>query len=161
MSHPYIRRAGEGDTIWFIGNLVTVKTTGARTQGHATVVEFVHAPGFAPPLHVHSVEDELFYLVSGTARFQCGGERFEAGRGDFVLLPVGLPHTFLVGPGEPLHALLIATPSGFERFIAEAGRPARARSLPDPEPEDPADIVAIAARHGIEILGPPPAEIPL
>jgi mannose-6-phosphate isomerase-like protein (cupin superfamily) len=153
---PYVLGPGDGQAWWFLGNLVTVKASAAQTRGRLTVVEFVNAPGFAPPLHRHLEEDEMFYLLSGTARFHCGGEDLTAGPGDFVLLPTGLPHSFVVGADEPLHVLQITTPSGFEEFVAEVGEPARERRLPDPAPVDPAALGHAAARHHVEILGPPP-----
>ncbi|MDG4838881.1 cupin domain-containing protein [Micromonospora sp. WMMD967] len=155
-ARPYVRRAGEGEAHWFVGSLMTIKATGQQTRGCLTVVEFINPPGFAAPLHRHQHEDELFYLLSGTAEFHCDGEAFTAGPGDLVLLPVGLPHTFLVRPDEPLHALQITTPAGFERFAAEAGAPALDRRLPDQAPIDPVALGHAAARHGIELLGPPP-----
>lgn len=39
---PYMLSATEGDAWWFLGNLVTVKATGAQTRGRLTVVEFVN-----------------------------------------------------------------------------------------------------------------------
>jgi len=153
---PYVRREGEGEAWWFLGSLVTAKATGADTGGRLTVVEFVNPPGFAPPLHRHLEEDELFYVLSGTAQFRCDGEAFSAGPGDFIVLPAGLPHTFMVGADEPLRTLQITTPSGFEHFAAEVGEPAQARRLPDPGPIDPAVLGHAAARHAIEILGPSP-----
>src|SRR3954468_8402138 len=99
---PRLVRAEEGDTVWFLGSLVTVKATGADTGGRATAVEFLNPPGFAPPLHRHTVEDEMFLLLGGRATFHCGGEGMAAGPGDFVLLPAGLAHSFIVGPAEPL-----------------------------------------------------------
>jgi len=155
-TRQYIRRDGEGEALWFLGSLVTVKATGAQTRGRLTVVEFVNPPGFAPPLHRHLEEDELFYVLSGTAEFRCDGEAFSAGPGDFVLLPSRLPHTFIVGADEPLRTLQITTPSGFEQFAAEVAEPAAARRLPDPGPIDPAALADAAARHAIELLGPPP-----
>ncbi|MGS2618366.1 quercetin 2,3-dioxygenase [Micromonospora sp. LZ34] len=153
---PYLRRPDEGEAYWFLGNLVTIKAAGAQTRDRLTVAEFVNPPGFAPPLHRHQVEDEMFYVLSGTARFHCADQTFLAGPGDFVLLPVGLAHTFTVGPDEPLRALQLTTPGGFERFAAEAGLPAAERRLPDPLPIDPAALGHAAARNGIELLGPPP-----
>jgi mannose-6-phosphate isomerase-like protein (cupin superfamily) len=153
---PYVRRDGEGEALWFLGSLVTVKATGAETRGRLTVVEFVNPPGFAPPLHRHLEEDELFYVLSGTAQFRCNGEVLTAGPGDFVLLPALLPHTFIVGTDEPLRTLQITTPSGFEQFAAEVGEPAQERRLPDPGPIDPAALGHAAARHAVELLGPPP-----
>jgi len=155
-ARPYLRREKEGDALWFLGNLVTLKATGAETRGGLTVAEFVNPAGFAPPLHRHLEEDEMFYVLSGAAEFRCDGEAFEAGPGDFLLLPVGLPHTFLVGADEPLRVLQITTPAGFEHFAAAAGEPARECRLPDLGPVDPAALGRAAAQHAIELLGPPP-----
>jgi len=155
-TRPYVLGSDEGQALWFLGNLVTIKTAGAQTRGRLTVAEFLNPPGFAPPVHRHREEDEMFYVLSGTARFLCDGQELTAGPGDFVLLPVGVPHAFVVGSAEPLRCLQITTPSGFEDFAADAGTPARERRLPDPGPLDPAALGHAAARHHIEILGPPP-----
>ena len=155
-ARPFLRRDGEGEALWFLGSLVTVKATGAQTRDRLTVVEFVNPPGFAPPLHRHVAEDELFYVLAGTARFRCDEHEFTAGPGDFALLPAGLPHTFIVGADEPLRTLQITTPSGFDQFAREAGEPALERRLPAPGPVDAAGLARVAARHGIELLGPPP-----
>lgn len=156
MIRPTVVRDGEGDVLWFLGSLVTVKANGAQTRGRLAVVEFLNPAGFAPPLHRHLDEDELFYVLAGAATFRCDGEEFAAGPGDFVHLPAGLPHTFLVAEQEPLRTLQITTPAGFEAFAADIGEPAASRTLPVPGPVDPAALGHAAARHGIEILGPPP-----
>lgn len=160
-ARPYVLAPTDGESWWFLGSLATVKAGGPQVRERLTVAEFRNPAGFAPPLHRHQVEDEMFYLLSGTARFHCGGEEFAAGPGDFVLLPVGLAHTFVVGPDEPLHALQITTPGGFEHFLAETGEPAREHRLPgleelDATRLDPAAVGHAAARHHVEILGPPP-----
>jgi mannose-6-phosphate isomerase-like protein (cupin superfamily) len=154
---PYLLHADEGEALWFLGNLVTLKATAAQTGGALTVAHVVNPPGFAPPLHRHLVEDEMFYLLSGSARYLCGDVLLEAGPGDFVLLPKGIAHTFHVAAGEPLHALQLTTPAGFEGFAAAVGEPALERRLPQPGPVDPAALGHAAALHRIEILGPPPA----
>jgi mannose-6-phosphate isomerase-like protein (cupin superfamily) len=156
-TRPYVLRSGEGEALWFLGNLVTVKAAAAQTRGALTVAEFLNPAGFAPPLHRHLQEDEAFYILSGHARFHCDGDVLDAGPGDFVLLPVQRPHAFVVGPHEPLHVLQLTTPAGFEHFAAEVGQPATERRLPDPGPIDPAALGHAAARHGIELLGPPPS----
>ena len=156
MARPYVSREDEGEALWFLGSLVTLKTTGAQTRGKLTVAEFVNPPGFAPPLHRHAEEDECFYVLSGAAEFHCDGEILAAGPGDFVVLPVGLAHTFIVGSHEPLRTLQLTTPSGFEHFATEVGQSAAERRLPDPGPVDPAALGHAAARHAIEILGPAP-----
>jgi quercetin dioxygenase-like cupin family protein len=154
---PYLLRHDEGEALWFLGNLVTLKATGAATHGRLTVAHFVNPPGFGPPLHRHLAEDELFYVLSGTAEFHVQGTVLATGPGDFVCLPQGIPHTFLVGPDQPLEALQLTTVAGFEDFAAAVGVPAPERRLPDPGPLDPAALGHAAALHRIEILGPPPA----
>ena len=98
----------------------------------------------------------MFFILAGTAEFLCAEQRFAAGPGDFVLLPVGLAHTFLVGPDAPLRALQITTPSGFEAFASEVGEPATQRPARAPDPSTQPPSAAAAARHAVEILGPPP-----
>src|SRR3569833_3553234 len=102
MTDPRVLRSDEGRALWLLGNLVTVKAAAEDTSGRATVVEFLNPPGFAPPLHRHLHEDEMFFVLDGEARFLCGGEELGAGHGDFVLLPDGQPHTNLVGLGGSL-----------------------------------------------------------
>ena len=154
---PYLLHRDEGEALWFVGNLVTLKATAATTGGALTVAHFVNPPGFAPPLHRHLNEDEMFYVLGGRGRFRCAGRELDAGPGDFLLLPKGEPHTFIVGPDEPLEMLQLTTPAGFEEFAAAVGEPARERRLPDPGQVDPAAMAHTAALHGIEILGPPPS----
>lgn len=157
LSKGAVLRANEGTAYWFLGSLVTVKVSGKQTRERLTVLDIVNPAGFSPPVHRHVTEDEAFYIISGSARFQCDGETFDAGPGDTVFLPVGSMHTFKVLGEDPLRSLQITVPAGFEEFTAEAGEPALERQLPLPGPVDPAVLSAAAARHNIEILGPPPA----
>lgn len=98
----------------------------------------------------------MFYVLEGSATFHCGDARLTAGPGDFVLLPRGVAHTFVVAADQPLRCLQLTTPAGFEAFAAAVGAPALERRLPDPGPFDPAALGHAAALHHIEILGPPP-----
>ncbi len=57
-------------------------------------------PGEGPRLHVHPY-DEIFIVIEGRARFYVGDEVVEAGVGDVVLGPKGVPHRFEnMGPGR-------------------------------------------------------------
>jgi hypothetical protein len=53
--------------------------------------------------------------------------------------------------------LTINTPAGFERFVAEAGRPASQRTLPDPRPPDVPALLALAPKYGHEYVPGPAA----
>ena len=97
---PYVLQAHEGEAIWFSGNLVTIKAAGPQTRGRLTVAEFLNPAGFAPPLHRHLIEDEMFHVLWELPSSAVTGSRFSPDKGDFVFLPIGLPHTFLVVAGR-------------------------------------------------------------
>jgi quercetin dioxygenase-like cupin family protein len=149
--------ADDGEAFWFAGQLATVKIGGRETQGRWTLVEFEAPPGNGPPLHVHRDDDESFYVIDGEITFYVGDAVIEARPGSFAFAPRGVPHTFVVGGKTAARYLVVSEPAGFERFVAEASVPAESRTIPPPAggPPDVAALAALAARHGIEILGPP------
>jgi quercetin dioxygenase-like cupin family protein len=49
-------------------------------------------PGQGQATHVHGGADKFYYVVSGRARFNVAGERFEAGEGAVVWAPADVPH---------------------------------------------------------------------
>src|SRR3954471_10040553 len=145
------------DDYWFLGSLATVKASAARTGGALSVVEFLHPPGFATPPHVHHGADEAFYLLSGSVQGFCGDQNWEAAEGTFVWLPREVPHGYSVDGGVPVRTLAITVPGGFDRFVSELGGPAGQHGLPlTVEMPDMATMLAVRARHDIEVLGPPP-----
>ena len=93
-----------------------VKASGESTAGSLTLIELTIDGG--PPRHVHTREDESFYVQSGTLEVECGEDRFEAGPGSFVFLPRNLPHVFRT-VGGPATALLIITPGGLDTYFDE------------------------------------------
>lgn len=57
---------------------------------------------------------------------------------------------------EPhLATLAIALPAGFDRFVSEAGEPARERSLPPSAAPDIEKLIAVGIKYGIENVGLP------
>ncbi len=146
---------GEGEALWFLGCLVTIKASSESTDGRVAVVEHLAPRGAGSPLHVHRREDEWFYVLEGELAFWVGGKVVEAGAGSFVYGPRDVPHTFVVSSAEA-RFLLVTEPAGFESFLRLVGRPAETPTIPPAEePSDPAALVAAAREHGIEILGPP------
>ena len=123
---PIARHAGEGEALWFLGSLVTIKASGEDTGGRMAVIEHLSPRSSGSPLHVHRNEDESFYVLEGELTMWVDGQT-------------------------------IAAPGGFDDFVRTIGEPAQQLVIPPPatEPPDIAALSAIAARHGIEILGPP------
>ena len=153
---PIVAGPGEGEALWFLGVLATVKSSTETTAGAVAVIEHQAPRGTGSPLHVHSREDEWFYVLEGELTFWVGGEVTVAPAGTFVFGPKGIQHTFIVSSDEA-RFLLVAEPAGFERFMREVGEPAPRLEIPPPatEPPDIAALIAAAAEYGIEIVGPP------
>lgn len=86
------------------------------------------------------------------------------GPGQFCNAVHGIPHTYRVTSAQPARWLVAASPAGFEAFVEAFGVPADEPSLPPPgEPPAVDRLVAVAAEHGIDILGPPgmlPRDLP-
>ena len=155
-TRPYALAREEGRAVWFLGTLVVVKATGDQTDGAFGLIDNLMPAGFAGPYHVHRNEDESFYVVEGEMAFYVGDERVKAGPGAFVYGPRGVPHGFEVEGEEPARILLQNYPAGFEGFPVEVGEPAEELVLPPAEPPDMERLMEIAARYGIDILGPLP-----
>jgi quercetin dioxygenase-like cupin family protein len=153
---PIALRAGEGEALWFLGQLVTIKSSSESTAGRVGVTETLAPRGSGSPLHVHHNEDEWFYVIEGELTFWVGGQVITAPAGSFVYGPREVPHTFIVS-SEQARFLLVVEPAGFEGFVRALGQPAQELVIPSPatEPPDVAAMAALAAEYGIEILGPP------
>lgn len=153
---PSALQEGEGEAIWFLGALATVKASNETTAGRVAVIELLAPQGHGSPLHVHRREDEWFYVTEGALTFWVGGEVIEAPAGSFVYGPRDIPHTFIVSSPQA-RFLVVTEPAGFERFVRAMGEPAMTPTIPPPAapPSDLAPLVAAAAEYGIEILGPP------
>lgn len=69
--------------------------------GAVTVLAYGNdTPGEGPRLHVHPY-DETFVILEGRARFFVGDKVIEAGAGEVVFGPAGVPHRFEnIGPGR-------------------------------------------------------------
>lgn len=109
---PYVLQAGQGVP----GFGSDVKAGRIATGGSMTVIESRTTGG--APLHVHTREDEYFYVLAGQIIVWCGDETFEVGPGGFVFLPRGVPHAWDV-QGEEATLLLITVPAMLEEFLAE------------------------------------------
>lgn len=76
MAHqPTLRKPTEGRTLAVVGDVYRFLATGEDTDGKYALWEAVVPPGGGPPPHVHSRDEEGFYILEGEITFQVGGER--------------------------------------------------------------------------------------
>ena len=147
------------DCLWFLDTLVTVRVSEREGSDHISVLEH-HAPhGDSPPLHVHRAEDEIFVVLEGAFRFQVGETERAVAAGETILAPKGVPHTYRVESKEGGRWLTITSGGDFERFVRAMSRRAERVELPErggpPSAQAAEALGAEAARHGIELVGPP------
>ena len=143
------------DAIWFIDCLARVHVTGDECEGRLALIEMTASRGHMPPLHMHLAEDETFVLLEGAMTLYVGDDVRELLLGEVAFAPKNVPHTFRID-SETARWLVAATPGGFERFVAAAGRPADGPWLPtEPVMPDPERFAEICREFEIELLGPP------
>lgn len=108
---------GDGEAIWFLQTLMTVKASGAESGGAFSLIEVQYPPALSPPLHLHHNEDESFYVLEGKVTFTCGDRTWTAGQGAFAVLPRGIEHGFTIGQSAPAKMLQMSSAPGSERFF--------------------------------------------
>jgi mannose-6-phosphate isomerase-like protein (cupin superfamily) len=116
-----------------------------RSDGRFALVEQTIPPrALAAPIHTHEREDEYSFVLAGRLGAQIGDEVVEAGPGDLILKPRGIPHAYWNPGDEETRLLEIISPGGFEQYFAdlapELGRPG--------EPDVDA-LAEIRARYGL------------
>ena len=144
-------RAQEPERLNVLGTEMVIRVDGEKTGGAMAVVEATVPPGHGPPLHIHSREDELFYIIDGQVRIWHDKEFMEVSSGAVEFLPRNMAHTYKNVGTEPARMLVTITPAAFLGFFREVS----AGNLT--APEDMAELQAVAAKYGLEFLGPPPA----
>src|SRR5215217_6024014 len=73
---------------------IFIHATAKETGGAFGIWETFSAPGTGPAPHIHTRETEIFRVISGTYRFWCGADVFDAGAGGVVVLPPHIAHTW-------------------------------------------------------------------
>jgi mannose-6-phosphate isomerase-like protein (cupin superfamily) len=149
----FVVDAGEsrlGAPLYILGDSVSVKISSRDTGGAFAVMEAVAPPECGPPLHLHRTQDEWFYILEGNYIFEIDGLQVHAGPGATVFAPRGSRHTFQNIGSTPGRAILTVVPGGLDIFFEELSALVPPDTLPDP-----ATLVPLFERHGLELVGPP------
>ncbi len=140
-----------------MGSLLTNLANSAETDGAYSLLEAVLKPGHEPPPHVHTREDELFYVLDGSFDVYVGDEVFVVETGGSVFLPRFQPHTFIIRSPR-LRLLTLFNPGGLEEAFFSKSMPAESLDLPEGainySTADLQEVVARLAGYGARILTP-------
>lgn len=147
---PYVHFPNEGRVLDMGPFAMTVKADAQQTGGAFTLLEADEPPGFGPPLHIHEVEAEAFYVLAGEYVIFIRDEEHRCSTGSFVYIPAGVEHTFRVG-SQRSRKLNLYLPAGMTGYFEElATATAAGTKLGDDE------LAALGARYGVRVLGPVP-----
>jgi quercetin dioxygenase-like cupin family protein len=145
--------AGEGRTpapLNIVGEETLVKVSSEDSDGTLAFFHLVAPPMSGPPRHVHSREDELFYVLEGELVFELDGERHTVRAGDTVYLRRGVVHTYQNFTTSDARLLITTTPGNFCNLFIEMSAATPPGTMPSFELID-----TIATKYGISTLGPP------
>jgi mannose-6-phosphate isomerase-like protein (cupin superfamily) len=144
----------QGDRADFPRLLTRYLIRGDRTDGRFALLEHEIPPrALAAPMHLHEREDEYSFVLEGRVGVQVGDEVGEAGPGELVFKPRGVPHAFWNPGDRPARLLELISPGGFENYFEEMALLLSADGPPDFEA-----LAEVQARYRLsmdrESIGP-------
>ena len=115
---------------------IRVLEDGSRTDNRIGVIASMMPAGIAgPPEHRHLMHDETFLITNGSLQFTLGACDRHTSVGDYIVVPVGAPHTFANVSDAPVEFLTTFTPAFYVNYFRELaalsakGEPSREASL--------------------------------
>jgi len=129
-------------------NILDLKVSGKDTNGGLAIFEQTSiSQGRGTPLHIHPLQDEVFYVIEGEYYFMVGNEKYRLGVGDSIFLPRNVPHAW-TQVSEKGKMTVIVQPAGKidEFFVTMAGL----KTEPSSE-----EIAKIFIENEMQVVGPP------
>ena len=155
----YKRSPALANSTWYKGILVSQMAGTADNDGAFDLVISKVRRGTEPPPHVHSREDEVFYILSGQMNFYVDGEVFAVTSGECMFLPRGVPHAFFV-TSEDVHTITLLTPGGFLDALNRMNAPATRMEVPTDVDlvtyanVDLTETIKVFEQYGVRLLAP-------
>jgi quercetin dioxygenase-like cupin family protein len=97
--------------------LTTYLADAQTTNGAFTLIEVTIPSGSELAPHVHSREDEIFYVLEGEFDIYVGDEAFTVQTGECIFLPRTRSHGWVIRSAR-LRMLTLFTPGGVEKAFA-------------------------------------------
>lgn len=114
----YVRNPAEGKSLTLGGMQITIKATGAETEGRFALVEVTVPPYFADIWpHLHQETSEAIYLTQGMLAVTLDEETMVVRQGSFILVPPKQVHRIWNPAATPATFLAYFAPAGVEQFF--------------------------------------------
>jgi mannose-6-phosphate isomerase-like protein (cupin superfamily) len=157
---PLVVPPAQGRALWHLGALLNFKALMSETGGQYWAVEGLADHHMAVPMHIHTQEDEVWFVLEGEITFIVDGETHTAGPGGFAYIPRGAAHSFQIKTGTA-RWFGVGLGGRLDQWFFETGQPAQSLTLPPPAGGPPSEaaiqaIVASLEAYGTETVGPPP-----
>lgn len=146
-SQPVFSGPGDQPVLSFLGSPQRLLVDGAQSGGEFALFQASGEHGDTVPRRRHRDATEAFIVLEGEILIEAGHERRFAAAGHVAVLPREQVHTFIV-VSTTARYLTLHTPAGFEAFVRAVSEASTTGGVP------PAALTAMAADHGIDILGP-------
>lgn len=128
-------------------NILDLKVSGSDTDGRFALFEQTSlTQGMGTPLHIHHLQNEVFYVMEGNYFFHVGEDKFQLGAGDSIFLPMKVPHAW-TQVSEKGKMMVLFQPAGkMENFFVKL-------AAMDHEPSK-AEMNKLFADNEMKIVGP-------
>lgn len=123
--------------------------TSETTEKSCALIEAVYEQGAHFPLHVHTKENEVFYVIKGNIAFTLDRQIINVTKGNSIFLPKNIKHGFTI-ISKIAKVLIIIEPAGLENYFKIIGM----HNSSHPNLEKPmVEIETILKNFGVTILG--------
>ncbi|SFP93804.1 cupin domain-containing protein [Hymenobacter arizonensis] len=140
--HGHIRLKGVN------ANILDLKISGKDTAGGLAIFEQIsQSPNRGTPLHIHSTQDEVFYVLEGEYYFQVGEEKYKLRTGDSIFLPRNIPHAWTQVSQKGKMTVTVQPAGKLEEFFVALASLTKELT--------PTEMTQIFAAHDMRIVGPP------
>src|SRR5689334_22392091 len=94
LTQPIILSAAAGTIHNVLGAPYRFLVTSAESSGAFSLIEATAPPDSGVPLHLHTREDETFFILEGTLEIQCGDSAVTVSKNSTAFLPRNIPHAY-------------------------------------------------------------------
>jgi mannose-6-phosphate isomerase-like protein (cupin superfamily) len=138
---------------------VTVLSSSDDTNGDIYAVLLRMPPGGGPPLMHRHAPSEVYHVLEGQLAFYVGRgdgtvDRIPVSAGQVMPLSGGTPHTIRNETDSDAVAFGVHSPGGVMEGFTRAAAALAMNGTPSMD-----HVLALAQQHGIEMLGPIPAQV--